>query len=93
MKSKLDILADDENFGLGALGCQTGLMMNQYNDVVTYLFLAQEGYFEVYLSLFDEEHEPLSRDILAEGIAPTLEEAKAIAVKNLNEEAYGIKIL
>ena len=91
-RSKLEILADDENFGLGALGCQTGLMVNQNNDVVTYLFLAQEGFFEVYLSLFDEEHEPLSRDILAEGIASTLEDAKAIAVKNLNEEAYGIKI-
>jgi hypothetical protein len=92
MKFKLDVLTDDENFGVDALDCEAGLMINQYNDVVTYLFMKYDGYFEVYLSIQDEEDEPLDRDILVEGIATTLEEAKAIAVKNLNELAYGDRI-
>ncbi|WP_394136871.1 hypothetical protein [Cytobacillus oceanisediminis] len=88
MKSKLEVLTDDERFGTEAIDCETGIMINKYNDVVTYLFMEYEGYFEVYLSIQDDENEAPYRDILAEGIAATLEEAKSIAFKNLNEMAY-----
>jgi hypothetical protein len=56
-------------------------MINQFIDVVTYLFMQHEGYFEVYLNLSiqDDKDESPYRETLAEGIAATLEEAKAIA--------------
>ena len=88
MKSKLVALYDDEEFATDAINSDVGLMVNQYNEVVNYLILEYQGFFHVYLNLFDEE-EPF-RNILSEGIAPTLEEAQVIAVNNLNEMAYEI---
>ena len=45
-----------------------------------------EGLFTVYLNLFEED--PYT-NLLAEGSALTLEEAKAIALNNINELMYG----
>lgn len=86
MKSKLVALYDDENFATDAINGDVGLIVNQYNEVVNYLILEYQGFFHVYLNLFDDE-EPF-RNILSEGIATTLDEAKEIAANNLNEMAY-----
>lgn len=86
IKSKLVALYDDESFATDAISSDAGLMVNQYNEVVNYLILEYQGFFHVYLNLFDGE-EPF-RNILSEGIATTLEEAKEIAVNNLNKMAY-----
>jgi len=88
MKTKLEALFDDENFATDAISSDAGLMINQYNEVVHYLILEYQGFFHVYLNLFDDE-EPF-RNLLSEGIALTLEEAQEIAVNNLNEMAYEI---
>jgi len=45
-----------------------------------------EGLFTVYLNLFEED--PYT-NVLSEGSALTLEEAKAIALNNMNELMYG----
>ena len=61
-------------------------MINEYSDVINYLILEYPGLFTVYLNLWDDE-EPY-RNILADGIAIKLEDAKEIALKNINEMIY-----
>jgi hypothetical protein len=86
-KSKMFSLFDDEEFAKDAIDCDSGIMINQHKDVLNFLILTFEDRFEVYLELFDDG-EPPYRDILGVGIAETLEAAKAIAVANLNRQAY-----
>ena len=83
--SKLEALLDDEEFAADAISTDVGLLIAK-NDVMHYLIMEYEGIFTVYLNLFEEE--PYT-DILAEGSALTLEEAKAIALNNMNELMYG----
>lgn len=87
MKTKLKALFDDESFATDSIGGDAGFLVNENSDLIEYLFFEFEGFFHVYLHLYDEEETPF-RDILAEGIAPTLEEAKEIAINNLNLLAY-----
>lgn len=81
MKSKLDKLVDNPNFGIGAIGHDTGIMI--YNDVDTlnYITLTYDDHYEVYLSLFDD-----TRDFLVEGNADELAMAKQIAIDKLDRQ-------
>lgn len=49
MRSKLEVLLEDENFGVEAISYDTGLMLHHFNDIIEYLILETDGYFEVYL--------------------------------------------
>lgn len=84
--SKLEALFDDESFAKDAINFDSGLMVNQYNDVINYLTIEYEGFYTVYLNLLEEE--PYI-NLLAEGIALTIDDAKEIALKNINEMIYG----
>lgn len=84
---KLEDLVEDKDFARNFIDSEVGVMVNQHNDLITYLIVEYEESVEVYLELNDLG-EPPYRELLAEGIAETVEEAKAIAVKNLNEMAY-----
>lgn len=89
IQSKLFSLYDDPNFATDAIDFDTGVMINEYGDAILYLVLQYaENHFHVYLSLCDDGNPPY-RDIMAEGIATTLEAAQDIAVKNLNKLSYG----
>ena len=83
--SKLEVLLDDEEFAADAISTDVGLLITE-NDVIHYLIMEYEELFTVYLNLFEED--PYT-NILAEGSALTLEEAKAIALNNMNELMYG----
>lgn len=84
--SKLIALFDDEQFGTDALDAQTGILVNEYDDVVEYLILTFVNRVEVYLNLFDEK--PPYRNYLGTGAAEEIEAAKAIAITDLNRQAY-----
>ena len=83
--SKLEALLDDEEFAADAISTDVGLLINK-NDVIHYLIVEYGEFFTVYLNLFEED--PYT-NILAEGSALSLEEAKAIALNNMNELMYG----
>ena len=87
MRMKLFDLLTDDNFATDSISTDAGILVTQNEDVVYYLYLEYEGFFMVYLNLFDEEV-PF-RNILSEGIALTLEKAMQIAIKNLNGILYG----
>lgn len=87
MKSLLEDLFVDENFGIDSTSMDTGVMMNEYNDLLVYMILEYNDRVEVYLEL-DDEDEPPYRNIMAKGIAGTVEAAKKIAVENLHKQAY-----
>ena len=76
---------DDEEFAADAISTDVGLLINK-SDVIHYLIVEYGESFTVYLNLFEED--PYT-DILAEGSALSLEEAKAIALNNMNELMYG----
>ncbi|WP_185830553.1 hypothetical protein [Siminovitchia terrae] len=38
-KSKLEMLVDDQQFGVGNKSVDTGIMINDHNDAVDYLIL------------------------------------------------------
>ena len=78
--TKLEALLDEEEFAADAISTDVGLLITE-NDVIHYLIVEVE-FFTVYLNLFEED--PYT-NVLAEGIALTLEEAKAI----MNELMYG----
>ncbi|RID85007.1 hypothetical protein D1970_10590 [Mesobacillus zeae] len=82
MKSKLEALFDDKNFSVGVKDCETGVMINEHQDLVTYMFLFYQDSVEVFLSVFDEDV-PYGRDILAKGAADTLDDAVALALDKL----------
>ncbi|RST59694.1 hypothetical protein D5F11_011370 [Siminovitchia terrae] len=86
-KSKLEMLVDDQQFGVGNKSVDTGIMINDHNDAVDYLILEFNDRFEVYLNLYDE-NEPPYRNILTSGKSRSLEVAKKIAVRKLNKLAY-----
>ena len=83
--SKLEALFDNEEFAADAISTDVGLLITE-NDVMHYLIMEYGGFFTVYLNLFEED--PYTY-ILLEGSALTLEEAKAIALNNMNELMYG----
>ena len=85
MVLKLEALLDDEEFAADAISTDVGLLITE-NDVIHYLIVEYEGFFTVYLNRF--EGGPYT-DILAKGSALTLEEAKAIALNDMNELMYG----
>ncbi|OIK13579.1 hypothetical protein BIV60_13880 [Bacillus sp. MUM 116] len=85
--SKLLELVDEKKFGKGAIGFDNGFMINSHDDMVDYLIVEFEDRFEVYLNIYDNGKTP-NRDFLAEGLAEDLEEAKEIAVRNLEKIAY-----
>lgn len=91
MKPKLEALVDDSNFGIGAINVETGVMVNQYRDMVDFIFLEFSDRFEVYLNIYDEK-EPPFRNLLAKGVGGDLEEAKRVAVENLDAIAYKNRI-
>ena len=72
--TKLEALLDEEEFAADAISTDVGLLITE-NDVIHYL-IVELWIFTVYLNLFEED--PYT-NVLAEGIALTLEEAKAIA--------------
>ena len=71
--TKLEALLDEEEFAADAISTDVGLLITE-NDVIHYLIVE---FFTVYLNLFEED--PYT-NVLAEGIALTLEEAKAIPI-------------
>lgn len=83
--TKLEALLDDEEFAVDAISTDIGLLVTE-NAVMHYLIVEYGEFFTVYLNLFGED--PYT-DILAEGSALSLEEAKAIALNNMNELMYG----
>lgn len=82
--TKLEALLDDEEFAVDAISTDVGLFITE-NDVMHYLIVEYGEFFTVYLNLFKED--PYT-DVLAEGSALNLEEAKAIALNNMNELMY-----
>lgn len=90
MKSRLELLLDNEDFFSDAPDCEYGVFVNEYNDVVEFIFVKNDDFFTVYLSIFDEE--PPYRDILVAGAAQTLEGAKFIAERKLHQKFYHNKI-
>ena len=72
--TKLEALLDEEEFAADAISTDVGLLITE-NDVIHYLIVEYVEFFTVYLNLFEED--PYT-NVLAEGIALTLEEAKAI---------------
>lgn len=88
MEYKLKKLFDNPNFALGAIGCETGIMVNPQNNVVDYMIIEFPNLFEVYLHLYDDE-DPSVPNVLTSGKSKSLEVAKNIAVRKLTKEAYG----
>lgn len=80
MKSKLDKLFDDPNFGADAHGYDTGIMTYD-NEVLNYVILNYDRYHKVYLSLFDD-----TRDYLVHGKSRSLDVAKQIAINKLDKK-------
>ena len=87
METKLTELLNNGLLDKYYIGLETGLMVNEHQDVAAFMILQYDGNFHMYLHLWDDD-EPPFRDILVEGIAPTLEEAQEIAVANLDKMAY-----
>lgn len=85
MKSKLEELFDDENFGVEAVGHNNGIMIYKSSVPVDFLILEYKNRFDVYLNLFDEG-EPPYRNILVKGSSKKLETAQKIAVRKLEKE-------
>ncbi|HLT41948.1 MAG TPA: hypothetical protein VKZ95_04520 [Sphingobacteriaceae bacterium] len=89
LKSKLEELFDNDlTFGTDSLNFENGIMINQHNDMVDYIILEYRDRFDVYLNLFDDG-EPPYRNILVKGSSSKKDVAKRIAVRKLNNEAYG----
>lgn len=80
MRSKLDKLFDDPNFGVGAKDYDTGVMIYKNKESLTYVILKFDGYYEVYLSLFDD-----MRDHLVTTKSRVLHFAKRKAMKEIEK--------
>lgn len=65
----------------------TGIFIIDEHDTGNFVMIQYEDYFHIYLGLFDNG-EPPYRDLLAEGIAPTIEEAQDIALKNFKNQLF-----
>lgn len=80
MRSKLDKLFDDPAFGVGATDYDAGIMIHKNKESLNYLILKFDGYYEVYLSLFDE-----MRDHLIVTTSNVLHEAKEKAINEIEQ--------
>lgn len=84
MKSGLEALFNDGDFGTGAIGHDNGIMIHS-DFPVDYLILEYGNRFDVYLNLYDEGEAPY-RNILVKGSSKKLEIVKNIAIRKLEKE-------
>lgn len=81
MKSKLDKLVADPNFGVGAKDHDTGIITYNDSDTLNYIILTYDGYYVIYLSLFDD-----MRDYLISSKSRSLDVAKQMAIDKLDRK-------
>lgn len=87
MRPKLEtLITENKNFGTDANNLETGIMINEFNDSIDFIILEFDDRYEVHLNLYDEK--PQSRNILAIGIAKSIDKAKKIASQKLVKLAY-----
>lgn len=80
MRSKLDKLFDDPQFGKGAKDYDAGLMIYKNKLPLNYLILKYDDYYKVYLSLYDEH-----QNHLVSSKSSNLNVAKNLATKKIEK--------
>jgi len=85
-KSKLLSLLDDEYFAVGLVDVKAGVILDEFDDVVTFLILVFYDRVEAYLSLYDDEAP--YHDYLAKGVAEDVETAKEYAFADLDRQVH-----
>ncbi|WP_409290633.1 hypothetical protein [Peribacillus sp. SCS-37] len=78
-------LDDDEEFAVDFVTVE----INEYTDMIEFLFFTFEDRAEVYFCLYDDGEAPF-RNILGKGTAATIDEAAQLAKADLDKQAYSI---